>query len=311
MSPERPPRFSVVIPTLNRGARLLRAIGSVLAQSALDYEIIVVDDGSDDTEALLLQSFGEQVRYFRGPGTGVAAGRNLGIAHSRGEFVAFLDSDDFWYPRKLERVAEMAARHPEAGLFYSKMDLCDADGRRVRTPPIRIKSDVYPRIVEGNFIFNSTVVVRKSCLDAVGGYDTALSGCEDWELWIRVTRHCQALLIDEALVAYEYLSAGSFTRRYQAWVAAHDEVIAKALREDPSLAGRASRIQSGAAYAKASIYLAAGEEALALEQFRQAVRLNPAHWRARVYSVVLSWATVRRALPRRIKVALRLPEAQS
>ena len=276
-----------------------------------DYEIVVVDDGSDDTEALLQRSFGERVRYFRGPAAGVAAGRNLGIARSRGEFVAFLDSDDFWYPQKLERAAEMLERHPEIGLCYSKMDICDSDGRRLRTPPIRVKRNVYPSIVEGNFIFNSTVVVKKSCLDGVGGFDTALSGCEDWELWIRVTRHCQALLIDEPLVAYEYQSAGSFTRRYQTWVAAHDEVTAKALREDPSLAERADRVRAGAAYAKASIYLAAGEEALALEQFRQAARLNPAHWRARIYAVVLSWAIVRRVLPRRLKVALRLPEAQS
>lgn len=241
----------------------------------------------------------------------MAAGRNLGIARARGEFVAFLDSDDFWYPLKLERTAKAAERHPEIGLFFSKMDICDSDGRRIRTPAIRVKRDVYPSIVEGNFIFNSTVVVKKSCLDEVGGYDTALSGCEDWELWIRVTRHCQALLIDEALVAYEYLSAGSFTRRYETWVAAHDEVIAKALREDPSLAERADRVRAGAAYAKASIYLAAGEEVLALEQFRLAARLNPAHWRARIYAFVLSWAAVRRVLPRRLKVALRLPEAQS
>jgi hypothetical protein len=87
--------------------------------------------------------------------------------------------------------------------------------------------------------------------------------------------------------------------------------VTKALRDDPSLAARADRIRAGAAYAKASIYLAAGAEALALDQFRQASRLNPAHWRARIYAVVLSSATVRRVLPRRLKAALRLPEAQS
>jgi glycosyltransferase involved in cell wall biosynthesis len=303
-------KFSVIIPTLNRGERLIRAVRSVLAQTVDDLEVLVVDDGSDDSEALLRANFGDRVRYLRGPAKGVAAGRNTGIDHARGEFVAFLDSDDIWYPSKLERVAEAVQKHPDAGLFYSRMDIVDAEGRFIRTPPIRVKHDVYPAIAEGNFIFNSTVVVRRECLQRAGNYDTQLSGCEDWEMWIRVSRHCRALLIDEPLVAYEYLSAGSFTRRYEPWVRAHDEVIATVLRDDPSLdARRIARIHAGGAYAKASIYLAAGQEALALEQFREAARRNPRHWRARLYALVLSWKSLRTLLPHRVKAAMRLPEA--
>lgn len=301
-------KFSVIIPTLNRGERLVRAVRSVFEQTVADHEVIVVDDGTDDSEALLRANFGDRVRYLRGPASGVAAGRNTGIEHSRGEFIGFLDSDDKWYPTMLERVAAAAEKHPDISLFYSRMDIVDADGRLIRTPPIRVKRDVYPAIAEGNFIFNSTVVVKRECLRRAGGYDTQLSGCEDWEMWIRVSRHCAALLIDEPLVAYEWLSAGSFSRRYETWVRAHDEVVAKVLRDDPSLHDRAARIHAGAAYAKGAIYLAAGQEALALEQFREAARRNPRLWRARLYAVVLSSKLLRTVLPHRVKAAMRLPE---
>lgn len=308
---QRIPMFSVVIPTLNRCPRLLRAVRGVFAQTIGDFEILVIDDGFDDSAILLQELFGDRVQYLRGPGQGVAAGRNLGIAKANGEFVAFLDADDWWYPTKLERVAEAARAHPDVGLFYSKMDIVNEGGTRIRTPPIRTSGrNAYPAVIEGNFIFNSTVVVKKACLDQVGGYDTKLGGCEDWELWIRVTRRYSAMLIPEALVAYEHLSAGSFSRRYESWIAAHDEVIAKSLAADPSLPrGWIKRIWAGLHYAKASIYLGAAEDQLALKEFKLTLRQNWRRWRALVYVVVLSSPGLRRTLPQKAKVLLRLPEA--
>lgn len=305
--------FSVVIPTLNRGPRLLRAVGSVFAQTVHDFEVLVVDDGSDDSAALLQEKYGngDVLRYLRGPGLGVAAGRNLGIEQARGDYIAFLDSDDLWYRTKLERVAAAAREHPEAGLFYSRMDIVTREGTHIRTPPIRISSNAYPAVLAGNFIFNSTVVVKKLCLDDVGGFDTKLSGCEDWELWIRVTRKYPAVLVPETLIAYEHLSAGSFTRRYDAWIAAHDEVIAKSLAADPTLSkGWINRIRAGVCYAKGSIYLEAAEEPLALQQFKLALRQDFRRWRALVYVLVLSWTKLRRCIPHRVKVLLRLPGTQ-
>jgi glycosyltransferase involved in cell wall biosynthesis len=255
------PTFSVVIPTLNRGRGLMRAVESVFAQTTEDFEVLVIDDGSDDSAARLHDRFGSRVRYLRGPGRGVAAGRNLGIEKSIGDYVAFLDSDDWWYPAKLQRVAVAARAHPEVGLFFSMMDAVDEAGALIRTPPIRTHHNVYPAVLEGNFIFNSTVVVRKTCFESAGVFDTTLSGCEDWELWIRITRAHPAMLIPKVLVAYEHLSAGSFSRRYESWVAAHDEVVAKSLAADPTLSRRRIRnIRAGTDYAKALIYLTAGDE---------------------------------------------------
>lgn len=303
--------FSVVLPTMNRGPKLLRAVGSVFAQTLSDFEILVIDDGKDDSAELLQEAFGGAVRYFRGTGQGVAAARNLGIAEARGEYVAFLDADDWWYANKLELVADAVRANPDAALFYSKMDAVDASGRQIRTPPIRQVGRVaYPGIVAGNFIFNSTAVVKRATLRHVGGFDTALCGCEDWELWIRVTRHAPSILIPEPLVAYEHLSEGSLTSRYETWIRAHDEVIAKTLAMDSTLTPRqVNGILAGLHYTKASIYLGAGEEDRAREHFKQAVSHRWTHWRALVYAVVLSWRSLRHSLPNRLKVLLRLPEA--
>jgi glycosyltransferase involved in cell wall biosynthesis len=305
------PMFSVVIPTFNRQKKVAKAVRSVLAQTFTDFEILVVDDGSDETERQLQEEFGDRIRYFRGLGQRVAAARNLAIGRALGEWIAFLDSDDWWYPTKLERYAEAARAHPEIGLFYSTMDMVDEQGRYIRTLPIRTRRDVYPSVLEGNFIFNSTVAVKRECLSRVGLFDTKLIGCEDWELFVRVTREFSALLIDESLVAYELLSAGSLSSDHEVWVAAHDEVIAKCLAADPSLsAAWVQRIHAGGHYAKAAIYLGAGDERHALENFRAAFRQNRSRWRAFVYMIFLSWKPFRMILPRRAKGLLRLPGAR-
>ncbi|HXH94720.1 MAG TPA: glycosyltransferase [Thermoanaerobaculia bacterium] len=305
------PMFSVVIPTFNREKKVAKAVRSVLAQTFTDFEIVVVDDGSDETARQLQDEFGDRVRYFRGLGQRVAGARNLAIGHALGEWIAFLDSDDWWYPTKLERYAEAARAHPEIGLFYSMMDMVDDRGRYIRTLPIRTRRDVYPAVLEGNFIFNSTVAVKRECLSRVGLFDTKLIGCEDWELFVRVTREFPALLIDESLVAYEHSSSGSLSSNHEVWVAAHDEVIAKCLAADTTLSSAwVQRIHAGGHYVQARIYLGAGDECHALENFRAAFRQNRRRWRAFVYMILLSWKPSRMILSRRAKVWLRLPEAR-
>jgi len=305
------PLFSVVIPTFNRRDKVVHAIRSVIGQTLDDFEILVVDDGSDDTEALLEEHFGNRVQYMRGPGSGgVAAARNLAIERSSGEWIAFLDSDDWWYPTKLERYARAARTHPEAGLFYSKMDLVDAQGRYILTSVIRRHRNAYPAVLQGNFMFISTVAVKRECLARAGLFDPTLVGCEDWDLFIRVARHFPARLIDEPLTAYELLSAGSGTRVFETWAAGHDQVVAKSLAADPELSPRdVARIHAALDYAKAMIYLGAGEDRRALHHFKAAFRRNRRLWRAPVYIVLLSWKPSRRLVPRRFKVLMRLPEA--
>lgn len=304
------PLFSVLIPTYNRIGTVTRAVQSVLAQTCKDYDIWVIDDGSDDTEALL-KSFPGPLNYRRGPGAGVAAARNFGINIASGKYIAFLDADDWWYPPKLERVAQAIRLRQDVGLFYSKVDFVNAGGMKLWTPNIRdVKDNGYIPLLEGDFIVNSSVVVKKECLQQVGGFDTFLIGCEDWDLWIRVARSYPIRLVPEVLGAYEYLSEGSFTSRYRFWLEATDGVLAKAFAADPSLGEDAKRrIRSSAAYVKGKICLGAQDEALALREFQQAAALCPGNWRAQVYLGLLKMPWMRYLLPRRLKLALRLPEA--
>ena len=113
---------SVIIPAYNRAHYIREAIESALQQSHRPLEIIVVDDGSTDETPQILATYSEPVRVFRQVNQGVAAARNLGVSHARGEYVAFLDSDDLWHPEKLEKQIERFEADPELGLVHCGME---------------------------------------------------------------------------------------------------------------------------------------------------------------------------------------------
>jgi glycosyltransferase involved in cell wall biosynthesis len=306
------PLFSVVIPTFNRAKKVVRAVRSVLSQTFPDFEICVVDDGSSDETGSALAALDiSRLKYIYQSNQGVAAARNAGLALADGVYVAFLDADDWWYADKLSRVAKAIQTNPEAGLFYSGMDVVDRLGNAVRTVRARrARGDAYRDLLEGNYVFTSGAVAKRLCIKSVGGFDHKLEPCEDWDLWIRIARNYPISRIPEVSVAIEASGDDSLTSRYEKWASAHDQVMAKALAADADLTLTwMSRIAAGVSYAKASIYLGAGEERLALEQFKRAFMQNARRWRALVYVIVLSWTALRRSLPNRAKVLLRLPEA--
>lgn len=304
------PLFSVIIPTYNRAQTVMRCVESVFAQTFEDYEIWVIDDGTDDTE-YFLRPFKDRLHYRRGTSAGVAAARNVGIASAQGAYIAFLDADDRWYPHKLECMAQSIRLRPDVGLFYSKVDYVDAVGKKLWVPNTRdVGDDSYLALLEGNFIVNSSAVVKKECLQQVGGFDTVLSGCEDWDLWIRLARAYPIKLVPEVLTAYEYMSEGSFTSRLQFWLNAADEMLEKILDADPGLGKDVQRhIRSRLACTKGRICLNARDDVQALREFRQAVVFDLRNWRALIYLGVLLIPLVRRILPHWVKQALRLPES--
>ena len=186
------PAVTVVIPTHNRARYVRDAIESVLGQTCRDFELIVVDDGSKDETARVVQAFGPRVRYVYQEERERAAARNQGIARAAGRYVAFLDSDDLWLPDHLEAGLEAFARAPEAGLVFSRWYLVDQSARilsKNKTPALT--GDVLERLVAGfsaGACNASSCLVRKDVIDQAGRFneDRALSGSEDWELWARV-----------------------------------------------------------------------------------------------------------------------------
>jgi glycosyltransferase involved in cell wall biosynthesis len=204
---EAAPTVSVVVPTYNRAGLLPRALDSALAQTFGDLEVLVVDDGSTDATAALVNGYAARdgrVRYLRQPeNAGVSAARNRGLREARGALVAFLDSDDEWLPYKLARQVDLFRRSPEAvGLVYGGVENVGPGGERtVHTP--RHGGDLYRALLERNVIHGTSgVVLRRSAAARAGPFDEGIPAIEDWEYWIRVARHAEAAYVPEPLIRY-------------------------------------------------------------------------------------------------------------
>jgi glycosyltransferase involved in cell wall biosynthesis len=185
------PRVSVIIPTYNQASYLPEAIRSVLGQTFQDFEIIVVNDGSTDNTSQEMVNFSDpRIRYFSQENRGPSAARNTGILASVGEYIAFLDSDDVWLPRKLELQVELLDSKPEAALVYSDACLFDdrtgavtgkfLDGKRV------FSGKVLKHLLSVQFIKTSTVVVRRGVFETVGRFDESMREVQDREMWLRI-----------------------------------------------------------------------------------------------------------------------------
>jgi glycosyltransferase involved in cell wall biosynthesis len=200
---------SVVIPTYNRARDLRRALGSVIAQSWKHWEAVIVDNHSEDDTAAVVEAFGEdRMRLLSVHNHGVIGiSRNLGIAHAGGEYVAFLDSDDWWLPAKLEGcVRELDAG---ADVVYHDLYLAKTASSRPRLRRATTRALASPVLADllghGNALVNSGVVVRRSTLLAAGGLseDPRVASWEDYECWLRVARITERFQrLDEALGFY-------------------------------------------------------------------------------------------------------------
>jgi glycosyltransferase involved in cell wall biosynthesis len=199
------PEVTVVIPTRNR-SRMVRehALASALAQEDVSLEVVVVDDAStDDTVAALAAMPDERVRVVRHEQSrGASAARNTGIAAARGTWVALLDDDDLWSPRKLRTQLDAAAR-ATAGWAYGRSvavdDRLDPTGFEEPPPPERLAQLLLHRNVMP--AGDSNVLIRTDLIRRVGGFDERLSSFEDWDLWIRLAQESRAAACTEVVVA--------------------------------------------------------------------------------------------------------------
>lgn len=201
------PLVSVLVPAHDASATLAETLQSALASSYSNLELVLVDDGSTDATTATAQAIAgedKRVRVFRQRHRGVSAALNLGLAQCRGEFVARLDADDLWHPTKLAKQVEVLVAHPEVALASTYVRYIDACGRVVR--------DAAPQTMEGKALCQclwhgivgggSSVVIRRSALEAVGGYDEGLSVWEDLLLHLRLAAVGEIAFIQEYLTGY-------------------------------------------------------------------------------------------------------------
>ena len=200
------PLVSVVIPSYNRGYCMAACIASVLAQTLGDFEIIVVDDASsDDTRERVAAIADARISYVAlASNQGGAVARNTGIRRARGEFVAFLDSDDLWLPDKLASQVDALQRlGPVWGLSYTWLACVDDDGLETLRIHPDIDGDCFEQMLESNFIGSfSNLVVRRDLLVEAGGLDENFRSCQDWDLLIRLCRHSSVHCQRDYLVRY-------------------------------------------------------------------------------------------------------------
>ena len=265
---------SVVVPTRNRAALLPIAVRSVLAQTYSDFELIVVDDASEDETPQVLRSLSDpRVRRVRRDRSGGGAqARNEAIASATGEFVAFLDDDDEWLPDKLaSQLALFASADPRVGVVYSSYSVVDrASGRVLGRKVAEARGDLSNALLERNVVgATSCVMARRECLRSSGGFDAALPSFQDYDLWIRLSRAAWFDFVDRDLLTY-YEHGQKIWKNLEA-LERGIEIMAE--KHGGSRAMR--RNLSVQILGLGEKYCARGETGRGRRAFRRAIRLDP------------------------------------
>lgn len=249
------PLASVIIPAFNAERFLAKAVDSALGQTYPNVEVVVVDDGSSDGTRDMLEGYARRdgrVRFFTQENGGVGAARNRAIAEARGEFIAPLDADDFWYPEKLEKqVRVLSERREEWGMSYCWSKSVNEKGEA--TEPLMhwpMEGDIFEALIYRNIIGNASVpLFRASALRKVGGYRTraeqhGAQGCEDWDLTVRVAKDYMVAAVPEYLCAYRQV-AGTMSSNYAGMAQSYWYTIGHLKKICPELPSRLMRWSAG------------------------------------------------------------------
>jgi glycosyltransferase involved in cell wall biosynthesis len=230
------PYFSIIIPTYNRSEKVRQVIQSILCQTFSDFEVLIMDDGSNDNTCKVVEGFKDpRIHYCWAENSGgPATPRNRGIETARGEWICFLDADDLWYPNKLEIVAKAIAANPDADVFCHHEILSVLATERkslLRHGPF--EADFYRvMLTQGNRVSTSATTVRRNFLDTYGlrfnqSHDYVI--IEDYDLWLHIARydghfHFINLPLGEYVIENDNLTANSTRHRHNLRVLLHDHV---------------------------------------------------------------------------------------
>jgi len=286
------PLVSVVIPVYNGERFVAQAIESVLAQTWPNIEVIAVNDGSTDGSAEVLARYEGRVAVVEQDNCGVAAARNAGIRRARGEFIAFLDQDDWWRTEKLSRQVPVMLNNTRVGLVHTAVDHYDDASGQWTEPliPLKLQSQLvgncFRQLLKGNVIYNSSALVRTAAIIEAGLCDTGIRGntVQDYDLWLRIARRWELAYIPEPLAVFRVHSGqGTWKRPLLLSEEARlleGVLVAENLTEDSEMRARMASLydQLGTAY------LDAGRWRLARSSFARSCQ-----WRATTRARLLYW----------------------
>lgn len=282
---------SVIIPVFNCKEYLARSIESALAQSHSALEIVAVNDGSTDGSAEVLASYASRIKVINQPNAGPSAARNNGVAHASGNYLAFLDGDDLWDPRKTEVQLAALKAHPKAVAIYCDHRSIDAEdqilGYTGALEHSRSSGKILEDLIRGQRIKSPTLVmVKREAFDAVGGFDPALRFSEDYDLWLRLAMMGPILYQVDTLASYRVhggnisLAPGQELKAFEGNLHALEKLVFEASDIEPRLRELAREMLYTTALGLGWARRRAGSAWGAAQAYRRALALKPASLRA-------------------------------
>lgn len=274
------PLVSIVTPTYNREDFLGEAIQSVIDQTYGQFELIIVDDGSTDESEALVERFAlndPRIRYFKQHNQGQSVARNRGIKESQGEFICFLDSDNKWFPDKLEASVKAFYDEPSVDIVYGDNVTISETGAEIdRSNMPRHSGLITERLLADNFISMNTTMVRKHCFDKLGAFNERDRLAEDYELWLRFSTEFRFLYIPHYFGYYRVMDNQISTDK-EARYAANEKIIHSFLTRFPdALTRKEQRAGLCRFYLRKARYLSAtGQRKRCFKSLGRAFYLDP------------------------------------
>ena len=204
------PYFSIVIPVYNKEKFVAKTLKSVLSQTFSDFEIIIVNDGSNDNSEAIIQTFqDDRIQFYSKKNEGVAIARNFGIEKATADYICFLDADDYWFPNFLETMHQFIAKLPEQMIFASAIEIETKNKVILAHYSIPKKSDFeivnfFDASQKECVLWTSSICIHKDVFEKVGTFDTKIKHGEDTELWIRIGLQFPIVFIRKILARYVY-----------------------------------------------------------------------------------------------------------
>ncbi|MBD2103619.1 glycosyltransferase [Leptolyngbya sp. FACHB-261] len=199
------PLISVVIPVYNGEKTIQETVDSVLKQTFTDFELLIINDGSQDSTLEILSNIQDpRLKILSYPNAGLAASRNRGTAQATGEFIAFLDADDLWTTDKLEAQLQALQANPQAAVAYSWTDYINDASQFIQAGTHMTRNgSVLGQLLVTNFVENgSNPLIRKQALLEVGDFDESLTAAEDWDMWLRLAKHYEFVGVRKVQILY-------------------------------------------------------------------------------------------------------------
>lgn len=220
------PLVSVIVPVKNGKSYILETVDSILGQDYENFELIIIDDGSTDFDYKSLERHDARIKVHRTTGLGVSAARNLGLALAQGDFMAFNDADDVWFPGKLKAQIAYLRKHPQTGVVFGKFIKWQPSTKGTFPEAALLATDcanlvdcdparsgwIYTRLVMGLLVGMNTAIIRRQIYEQVGGFDESLSKGEDYDFWLRCSQITPMDCLNGFVALYRIHDASAMSR---------------------------------------------------------------------------------------------------